>query len=69
MRSFLPNLWGADHGDWAPFLLHEFFEATSITRLSGRVASILDLGPCALAWVGFFCGPSCFIGSVPQLPS
>ena len=26
MRSFFPNLWGADHGDWAPFLLHEFLD-------------------------------------------
>ena len=24
MKSFFPNLWGADHGDWALFLLHEF---------------------------------------------
>ena len=45
------------------------FWATHITWLSSKAASILDLGPCALAWAGSLCGSSCPIGSVPQLPS
>ena len=69
MRSFFPNPWGADHGDWAPFLLHEFFWTTYITRLSGKATLILDLSPCTLAQVGSLCGPSYFIGFVPRLPS
>ena len=36
MRSFFPNPWGADHGDWAPFLLHEFFGPPTLLHYLAR---------------------------------
>ena len=52
---------------------HFSFHTSLLGRLYHLITwhggSILGLGPCTLAWVGSHCGPSFFIGYVPQIPS